>query len=310
MTPEPIQDPTGPTRRGILLAGGLGTRLAPLTTAISKHLLPIYDKPLIYYPLTTLMLAGVREVALVTSPSQQALYEALLGDGSQLGMRIEYRIQDEPRGIAHALIVAEDFIAGGPSALALGDNILYSTGLTGELKKAARHETGAVCFAYPVRNPRAFGVVEFDRDGRPVSLEEKPERPKSDWAVTGLYFYDGQAVERARALTPSARNELEITDLNQAYLDAGELSVVRLPRGATWLDTGTLDGLVSASEWVRATERQNDFKIACPEEVAWRNGWIDTADLRRLADRYANEYGSYLRELCESRDASQALPSR
>lgn len=291
--------PAGPQRRGILLAGGLGSRLAPLTLAVSKQLLPIYDKPLIYYPLTTLMLAGVREIALVTAPAQRPLYEALFGDGSHLGMVIEYREQDEPRGIADALLVAEDFIGGRPSALALGDNILHSTGLTGVLREAAARQNGAVCFAYPVKNPRAFGVVELDEQGRPVSLEEKPENPKSDWAVTGLYFYDGQAGERARTLKPSQRNELEITDLNRLYLDAGELTVVRLPRGATWLDTGTLDGLVSASEWVRATERQNDFKIACPEEVAWRNGWIDTDQLAHLASRFKSEYGQYLAEIAE-----------
>lgn len=301
MHDDTVNEPFGPARRGILLAGGLGTRLAPLTTAISKHLLPIYDKPLIYYPLTTLMLAGVREVVLITAPSQRPLYEMLLGDGSPLGMRIEYRVQDGPRGIAHALIVAEDFIAGEPSALALGDNILHSTGLSVELKKAAHTQTGAVCFAYPTRDPRSFGVVEFDKNDKPVSLEEKPANPKSDWAVTGLYFYDGSAVERAHSLTPSSRNELEITDLNRLYLDEGKLAVQKLPRGATWLDTGTLDGLVNASEWVRAVEQQHDFKVACPEEVAWRNGWIDTDQLRRLAERYNNEYGRYLSELPNSR---------
>jgi len=285
---------SGPLRRGVLLAGGLGTRLAPLTTAVSKHLLPIYDKPLIYYPLSTLMLAGVREVALITTSSQRPLYEALFGDGEALGMRMVYRLQDEPRGIADALLTAEDFIGGEASVLALGDNVLHSAGLMQELRNAARRRSGAVCFAYPVRNPGEFGVVEFDDEGRAVGLEEKPEHPRSDWAVTGFYFYDGKACSLARELTPSARGELEITDLNRLYLERGELTVVRLPRGATWLDTGTLDGLIGASEWVRATERQNDFKVACPEELAWRNHWISTEDLTRLANRYSNSYGDYL----------------
>lgn len=280
--------------KGILLAGGLGTRLAPLTRAISKHLLPIYDKPLIYYPLSNLMLIGIREIALIISPSQRALYEALLEDGHHLGLEITYIEQSRPEGIAQALILAEEFLSQSRCALALGDNILHSAGLSQDLRAAAAFEHGAVNFLYPVREPSAFGVAELGADGQIVSVEEKPERPKSNWAITGLYFYDSRASSFARRLTASSRGELEITDVNREYLRLGELRGIKLARGATWLDTGTLDGLVSASEWVRATERQHDFKIACPEEIAWRNHWISTDQLRALAVRHHNEYGQYL----------------
>lgn len=287
-------------RKGILLAGGLGSRLAPLTGAISKQLLPIYDKPLVYYPLSTLMLAGVREVLLISTPHHLPLFERLIGDGSDWGMQITYKVQDTPRGVADALIMAEDWLDGASSILALGDNVIHSTGLTGLLRDAAETEQGGVVFAYPVRNPAQFGVVEFDDAGTAISLEEKPETPRSEWAVTGLYFYDRTAPERARQLSPSARGELEITDLNRLYLEDNALSVVKLPRGTTWLDTGTLDGLVTAGEWVRATERQHGFKIACPEEIAWRNGWIDHQTLNTLGLRHKNEYGAYLVHLSAS----------
>lgn len=285
--------------RGILLAGGLGTRLRPLTQAISKQLLPVYDKPLIYYPLSTLMLTGIREVMIITAPDQKPLYEALLGDGSQFGMRLEYKIQDKPSGIADALILGEDFLQGGRCALALGDNILHTTGLTLQLRDAAQFKSGAVCFAHAVRNPSAFGVAEFDASGRVIGLVEKPEKPRSEWAVTGLYFYDSKASEYARNLEPSQRGELEITDLNRVYLEREELRIVRFGRGTTWLDTGTLDGLVNASEWVRATELRQGLKISVPEEIAWRNGWIDSAQLADLGDQYPNDYGTYLKELAQ-----------
>lgn len=280
--------------KGVLLAGGRGSRLAPLTTAVSKQLLPVYDKPLVYYPLSTLMLTGVRDICIVSSTEHLPLFQRLLGDGSSWGVRFEYVEQTHPAGIAEAMILAEDWLDGSRCVLALGDNLLYTTGLTGLLKDAAMFETGAVCLAYPVRDPSAFGVVNFDRDGRPISLEEKPAKPQSEWAVTGLYFYDATAPRRARMLTPSARGELEITDLNRSYLEDGALDVVRLARGVTWLDTGTLDGLVTAAEWVRAVERQQGYKVACPEEIAFRSGWIDAAQLKALGRAIPNEYGAYL----------------
>ncbi len=295
-------DTSDPKRlKGVLLAGGLGTRLAPLTTAVSKQLLPVYDKPLIYYPLSTLMLANVREVNIISSPDHLPLFKRLLGDGEHWGMRFDYQVQDRPAGIAQALTLSEDWLDGARSALALGDNLLYSTGLTGLLLEAADFDEGAVCFAYSVRNASAFGVAEFDEEGQVLSLEEKPEHPKSNWAVTGLYFYDETAPARAKTLRPSERGELEITDLNRTYLDDGTLAAIRLPRGAAWLDTGTLDGLVSAGEWVRAVERQQGFKVAAPEEIAWRKGWIDDTQLLHLAGAMKNEYGGYLKRLAERR---------
>lgn len=286
--------------KGILLAGGLGTRLAPLTTALSKQLLPIYDKPLIYYPLSTLMLAGIREINVISSPEHLPMFRTLLGTGKQWGLVFEYTVQDKPAGVAQAITLSRDWLDGARSALALGDNILYSTGLTGLLNDTLEFERGAVCFAYPVGNASAFGVVEFADDGRILSLEEKPKKPRSNWAVTGLYFYDNTAPDRVARLKPSDRGELEITDLNRSYLEDGALRSVRLPRGATWLDTGTLDGLVNAGEWVRAIERQQGFKIAAPEEIAWRNGWIEDDALRSLANSFNSEYGKYLKGLLRS----------
>lgn len=283
--------------KGILLAGGMGTRLAPLTSAISKQLLPVYDKPLIYYPLSTLMLADIRVINVISSPEHLPLFKKLFGSGEQWGLEFEYTTQHKPNGVAQALSLSADWLNGSRSALALGDNILYSTGLTGLLQSTLNFERGAVCFAHAVQDASAFGVAEFDDAGRVISLEEKPRNPKSDWAVTGLYFYDDSAPERVASLKPSARGELEITDLNRSYLEDGLLDCVRLPRGATWLDTGTLDGLVSASAWVRAVERQQRQKIASPEEIAWRKGWISDADLRELAKPYSNEYGRYLMSL-------------
>lgn len=291
------QTPANQQTKGILLAGGLGTRLAPLTTALSKQLLPIYDKPLIYYPLSTLMLAEIRSINVISSPEHLPMFKKLLGSGAQWGLEFEYTVQDSPAGVAQAITLSRDWLDGSHSALALGDNILYSTGLTGLLQDTLKFDSGAVCFAYPVGNASAFGVVEFAEDGRILSLEEKPKKPRSNWAVTGLYFYDSTAPDRVARLKPSDRGELEITDLNRSYLEDGSLSSVRLPRGATWLDTGTLDGLVNAGEWVRAIERQQGFKIAAPEEIAWRNGWIDDDALRALSKGYRSEYGKYLKQL-------------
>lgn len=280
--------------KGILLAGGLGTRLQPLTRAVSKQLLPIYDKPLIYYSLSTLMLTGLRDVLVISSEDQLPAYQRLLGDGQQWGMSFSFMVQPRPAGIAQAPLLAETWLNGARCALALGDNVLYSTGLSGLLQDAADFNGGAVCFAYPVRDPSQFGVVEFDADDRPVCIEEKPTAPKSDWAVTGLYFYDETAPERAKAIQPSPRGELEITDLNSSYLADGRLEVRKLPRGAVWLDTGTLDGLVSAAEWARAVERQQGRKVSCPEEIAWRNGWIDDESIVQLGAAIRSEYGQYL----------------
>lgn len=288
--------------KGILLAGGLGSRLAPLTSAVSKQLLPVYDKPLIYYSLSTLMLAGIRDICVVSSTEHLPLFQRLLGDGSAWGIRFEYVEQQRPAGIAEALILTEDWLEGQRCALALGDNLLYATGLTGLLQNMLQTARGAVCLACRVSDPRAYGVVTFNKDGRAVELEEKPLVPNSDWAVTGLYFYDETAPERAKALKPSSRGELEITDLNRSYLEEGELEVIRLPRGATWLDTGTLDGLVTAAEWVRATERQQGFKVACPEEIAFRLNWITAKQLSALGESFKNEYGAYLRRIASRPD--------
>ncbi|EAP90093.1 Glucose-1-phosphate thymidylyltransferase, long form [Oceanicaulis sp. HTCC2633] len=287
-------------RKGILLAGGLGTRLAPLTQSVSKQLLPIYDKPLVFYPLSTLMLAGIKDVLVISTPDHIDQFKRLLGDGSDWNMHISYQVQAEPKGVAEALILAESWLDGAPSLLALGDNILHSTGLTGLLLDSVQPSQGATIFAFPVQDPSQFGVVDFDENGAAISLEEKPSNPRSEWAVTGLYVYDETASQKARSLSPSTRGELEITDLNKLYLSEKTLNVVRFPRGTTWLDTGTLDGLVTASEWVRATERQNGFKIACPEEIAWRNGWISREQLAAISLRYKNEYGAYLKRLSDS----------
>lgn len=287
-------------RRGIILAGGSGSRLAPLTLAVSKQLLPVYDKPMIYYSLTTLMLAGVREVLIVTNPHDETAFRRLLGDGSQLGLRIEYKPQPSPDGIAQALILGEDFLDGADSAVVLGDNIFFGAGFADLLRAAASRPSGATVFGYTVVDPQRYGVVEIGPDGRAVSIEEKPAKPRSRHAVTGLYFYDGQAPAIARGLVPSARGELEITDVNRAYLDAGTLTVERLGRGYAWFDTGTHDSLMEASEYVRAIELRQGFRIGCVEEVAFQMGFIDADQLRALAgDAPKTGYHRYLRQLAD-----------
>ena len=289
--------------KGIILAGGRGTRLYPITIPVSKQLLPVYDKPMIYYPISTLMLAGIREMLIITTPEDAGSFRRLLGDGGQWGLSLSYAVQDKPAGIAEAYIIGADFVGTEPSALILGDNIYYGHGLPERLQTASARTGGATLFAYSTTNPKQFGVVGFDADGRPNSIEEKPARPKSNWAVTGLYFYDGRAPEIARTLTPSARQELEITDLNRAYLDAGELQVERLGRGTAWLDAGTPESLLEASEFVRALSKRQRYMIGCPEEVAFRMGFIDAAQLGALIERAgASDYGAYLAGIAERPD--------
>ena len=284
-------------RKGIILAGGSGTRLYPATQIISKQLLPIYDKPMIYYPLSTLMLAGIREVAIVTTEYDLSRFQDLLGTGEQWGMRIEYIVQTEPRGIADAFLVAEEFIAGSPTVLILGDNIFYGHDFP-KLLTAAQYSSEAVVFAYKVNDPERYGIVEFDKFGGVVSLEEKPAVPKSKFAVTGLYFYDEHAVEYAKQLKPSARGELEITDLNRIYLENGSLGVQVMGRGYAWLDTGTHESMLEASQFIQTVETRQGMKIACPEEIAWRNGWISNTELQDLAVPLAKSgYGQYLLSL-------------
>jgi len=305
--------------KGIVLAGGAGTRLHPATLSVSKQLLPVYDKPMVYYPLSVLMLAGIRDILLISTPHDLPLFRRLLGDGGQWGVRISYAEQDRPRGIAHALVLAEEFLAGGPAMLVLGDNVFHGHDLDARLAEAvaalrpaagleslsgatgaALH--GAAVFAYRVADPERYGVVEFDGEGRALSLEEKPRHPRSDWAVTGLYVYDGRAPAMARALAPSARGELEITDLNRAYMEEGALHVGRLGRGYAWLDTGTHDSLLEAGEFVRAIEKRTGQKVAAPEEVAWRMGFISDAELlAAAAPLRSSGYGAYLEGLLPAR---------
>jgi glucose-1-phosphate thymidylyltransferase len=287
-------------RRGVILAGGSGTRLHPLTLAVSKHLLPVYDKPMIYYPLSVLLLADVREILIITTPEDQAGFKRLLGDGSQLGVRFEYVVQPKPDGLAQAYILGEEFIAGQPSVMVLGDNIFFGQNFSQALQSAGARELGATVFGYLVQDPERYGVVELGSDGRALGIEEKPTVPKSNYAVTGLYFYDGRASEFAKTLKPSHRGELEITALNQVYLEAGELNVELLGRGFAWLDTGTHDSLIQAGEFIRAVEQRQGLRIGCLEEIAYRRGWIDARQLRKLADGLAkSEYGQYLRRLAE-----------
>ena len=288
------------TRRGIILAGGSGTRLYPLTQSISKQLLPIYDKPMIYYPLSTLMLAGIRDVLIINTPHEQPLFERLLGDGSQWGMRFAYAAQPSPDGLAQAYLIGRDFVAGEPSALVLGDNLFYGHGFTEQLRRAANRVDGATVFGYWVNDPERYGVVEFDDDGAVLGLEEKPVAPRSNYAVTGLYFYDGRASDFAARLVPSSRGELEITDLNRLYLDEGALSVEKLGRGYAWLDTGTHESLLQAGDFIATIESRQGLKVACPEEIAFAQGWIDAVQLRGLAQPLAkNAYGQYLLRLAE-----------
>ena len=292
---------TSEQRCGIVLAGGSGTRLHPMTKVVSKQLVPVYDKPMIYYPVSTLMQAGIRDVLIITTPEDRPLFERLLGDGSDLGMRFEYRVQPSPDGLAQAFIIGDSFIGDRSSALILGDNIFHGADFDHQVRSVRSDHTGAVVFACQVRDPERYGVVTFDSEDRAIALEEKPARPRSNHAVTGLYFYDGSVVEKAASLKPSPRGELEITDLNRLYLDANSLHVVKLARGTAWLDTGTCESLLQASQFVETLEARQGIQVGCLEEIAWRSGWIDDASLERAGSAMAkNPYGQYLLDLVKN----------